>query len=139
MRRLDGENLLEKRNFAMARRARYLHNNPLKITAASRVCVNCNKEILKNLANRCTRFLNRVAERRRTHCIICDVPDNLRDITFGAKVKLYRDTEIFIDNDARCCAEHLLGNGMIHFAFYGKYFNQSKAFRIVDEGVQHHT
>lgn len=132
MPRLVGQNLEQRQGLAILRR-QGLRQPLLRLTEGSRVCLTCSREIHNQINNGTTKVLNVVKSYGQDICFLCEVrppPNQLVEVTFEAKLKIYVESGKFMNGRARVCRDHLLPNGSIPAAFYDNLVTAYKSVEL---------
>lgn len=112
--RMDRDQNNIKRQIAIARRDELGHP-PLNLDNNSRLCVNCNRLIINEIAMikadpMCLR-LNVLAQTASQSCIVCNVQDNIVRLTIQCRVNIFVERNIYVPENVRSCAHHLNDRG----------------------------
>ncbi|KYN17586.1 hypothetical protein ALC57_10129 [Trachymyrmex cornetzi] len=111
---MDGDENVNKRQIAITRRDEFDHP-PLHLDDNSRLCINCNRSIIDEMAMieadpTCVR-LNVLTQTASQTCVICNVQNNVRRLSIQCRVQVFIETNIYIPDNVRSCENHLDENG----------------------------
>jgi len=114
MARIDGDGNANKRDLAIRRRDKNDHP-PLAVTNITRICINCNRSVLDEIAAiqrdpACSR-LNVLKQVANHSCVICHVDHNTHRLSVECRVKAFVLMDIYVPPNVRSCPHHLDENG----------------------------
>lgn len=116
MARFDGAEHEHRREIAITRRDAE-GRIPLPVTDLTRLCLNCNRSILDEIAileenPDCLR-LNILRQTRNATCLFCNADANLHRLTVECRVDVFVQRNIFIPDLVKSCRHHLDNRGFI--------------------------
>ena len=105
-----------KRQIAITRREELGHP-PLHVNDNSRLCLNCNRLIMDEIAlieadPTCLR-LDVLTQTASQSCIICNAMDNLQRLSKEARTKIFVKRNIYVPDNVRSCPIHLDEKGLL--------------------------
>lgn len=111
---MNGDQNANKRQIAITRRDE-LNHPPLALDENSRICLNCNRSIIDEIAlidaePACLR-LNVVTQTASQTCIICNTQNEIHRLSVECRVQVFIKRNIYIPDNVRSCRHHLTDNG----------------------------
>lgn len=114
--RIDGDGNAGKCEIAIRRRNE-LGMPPLAIDNRTRLCVNCNRSVLDEIArveqDPNSLRLNVLTQTANSSCIICNAVNNLHRLTMKCRVNVFVARNIYIPESVRSCVHHIDNRGFI--------------------------
>ncbi|XP_066600076.1 uncharacterized protein [Prorops nasuta] len=113
---MNGDDNAVKRQMSIVRRNE-LDYPPKQLDGNSRLCLNCNRSIINEMAMieadpSCLR-LNVLTQTASQTCIICNISNNVRRLSIQCRVQIFIETDIYIPDNVRSCEHHLNENGFL--------------------------
>lgn len=107
---MNGDVNADKRQLAIIRRDDHGHP-PLALDENSRLCVNCNRLIIEEMAlieadPSCLR-LNVLTQTASRSCVICNQPNDINRLSIECRIQVFIKRNIFIPENVRSCQHHL--------------------------------
>lgn len=132
---INDDNDNRRRNIAALHRERFGFN-PTEIEQHTRICLNCAARIntvIEMAEDPDALSMEVVVGSRRGHCFICNRNCMLR-LSIEARVDFYMKTEKYLNDDKRCCNQHLSESGLIQLQFMDNHISVPIGVRMT--GVQ---
>lgn len=112
---INGNENIIKRQIAITRRDE-LNHPALALNDESRLCANCNRSILNEIAlldadPTCLR-LNVLTQTANNTCVICNAQNNVHRLSIKCRVNVYIERNIYVPLNVRSCQHHLDENGL---------------------------
>lgn len=113
---MRGDENINKRQIAITRRDENGHP-PLVLDENSRLCINCNRLIIDEIAlinddPGCLR-LNVLRQTASHSCLICNEQNNVHILSLHCRVQVFIKRNIFVPANVRSCAHHLDKDGCL--------------------------
>lgn len=114
-----------------------LNNPAIEINDVSRICINCDNLInrdIEALLNPESLRLKIIKQKSTDTCMICNAHNNLHRLSDEARIEIYMDTDIYIPLRSNVCLHHLDDSGFLFKIFYNTF--QSLNRPIVLNGTE---
>lgn len=106
----------EKIQFAISYREN-MNNIPAVFNNESRVCINCDRMLnreLEELRREPDCVVLNVLRQRSSHtCMICNSPENRPRLNLNARASIFIELNIYVPASSRCCLGHLTPSGLL--------------------------